>query len=279
MRLRSVDGVDGHVSQSAVSGLTVVPSEATTASNVTLCPGPMTGLDTNAVSGPMPRIAGSPTRQVVDPAFDPSLVTLIEIRRPPGSATTFEMPPLNGPTPETVRRATTASRTTASAIPTNTVPCACDAAGCLRPSGLQRSHIASETGIWAPHRTQPWSGSGATGRAEGVGVMTTCGSDAGRRRIGRDGLMVPRKPPRGRYKAPRPPFRRPTRSRAYHGCHERRPDDRPDRSLLARRLAAADRRPVRGGPRRRRDRSSGRLGALAGGAGGALPRPSPVAGA
>ena len=68
-------------------------------------------------------------------------------------------------------RATTAMITTAITIPTNTVPCACDAAGALRPSGLQRSHIDSASGIRAPQRTQPCIGSAAAGAAAGVGVV------------------------------------------------------------------------------------------------------------
>ena len=57
-------------------------------------------------------------------------------------------------------RATTAMMNTAITIPTNTVPCAWEAEGDLRPSGLQRSHIDSWSGIRAPQRTQPCIGSG-----------------------------------------------------------------------------------------------------------------------
>src|SRR6188508_2338553 len=122
----------------------------------------------------MPRICGSPTRQVVEPALEPSFVTAMVTLSPPGSAATLAMPPVNGPMPLTARRAMTASTTTATATPTNTVPCACDADGCLRPSGLHRSHIASDIGMRAPHLTQPWSGSSvAAGRTEGVGVIAS----------------------------------------------------------------------------------------------------------
>ena len=50
------------------------------------------------------------------------------------------------------------------------MPCACDAAGAFSPSGLQRSHIDSEIGMLAPHRTHPCIGSVGAGAA-GAGVV------------------------------------------------------------------------------------------------------------
>src|SRR5919198_2428112 len=109
-------------------------------------------------------------RQVVDPAFDPSLCTLRVTARPDGAGATLETCVANGPTPDRASLPASASPTTASTIARKTVPWTCDVAGCESPSGLQNSHIAMSSGTGRPQRTHGWVGAADLGgTAGGVG--------------------------------------------------------------------------------------------------------------
>ena len=113
---------------------------------------------------------------MVRPADEPVLVIEIVTRSPAGSTWMPVTSEVNSPTLVMASRASTARMTTAAPIARNTVPCACDAPGDRRPSGLQRSHIESASAIRAPQRTQPWSGSVAEGSWEGVEVISSVAS-------------------------------------------------------------------------------------------------------
>ena len=126
----------------------------------------MRGLVINADSGPMPGTDGSKTRQVDDPAVVPRLVTVRVTASPGGAETTFPTAPLNGPIPAMATRPRTARKMTAPTLARRTVPWACEAAGCLSPSGLQFSHIDVPSGTVAPQRTHDWVSS--AGGDEGV---------------------------------------------------------------------------------------------------------------
>src|SRR4051794_18432658 len=96
----------------------------------------------------------------------------------------------------------TARATTAPAIARNTVPWACDVAGCDSPSGLQNPHIDSSSDTGRPHRTHGCVGSGA-GRPAGcaTGAVEDGGAEGG---IGAS--MVPRTRAEGRRRGARRPY-------------------------------------------------------------------------
>jgi hypothetical protein len=165
-----------------LSGRADVPRVVTCVSNVTCWPAGTLGDWTTTAPGPMPRMPASSSRQLVADDVVPWFVSEIVTVSPPSSATTFAICAGNGPMPEVSTRASTARTTMATATPAIAVPWAWLADGCRRPSGLQRSHIASSSGICVPHRTQPWvsaaraasSSAGAAGEGvDAVGVMAT----------------------------------------------------------------------------------------------------------
>ena len=121
------------------------------------------------------RSFGSVTRQVVAPVEVPVFVTVMLTVRPAavrvrgGDDARRERADARDRHPRE-----TASRTTATITPMTTVPWACEAAGSLSPSGLQRSHSAVSMSTGAPQRTQPCvrvGGFGA-GSMAAVGVVT-----------------------------------------------------------------------------------------------------------
>ena len=137
------------------------PNVPTTTSNVTdPPPGTCGALDVHA-SGPMPPSAGSSIRHVAVARGARALVVDgdrdLQRRPDPGCDAgdrARERPDVRDREPRDEGHATTATP-----MPTIAIPCACDAAGDFSPSGLHRSHIDSEIGTGAPHRTQPWVGS------------------------------------------------------------------------------------------------------------------------